>query len=210
MMDLSDFAKTLLAMIAIVNPLGAAPTFLALTEDSDRAERLRMAWMAAVTVGCLLGGAVLLGDAVLRFFGVSMSAFRVAGGILLLLMAIAMLHGEAGGSRAADARRDEDDRSQVAVVPLALPLLAGPGSLSTMVLYANQHPAAIDKLLLIVAGALVGLAVWLTLRAAGPIGARLGRTGILVFTRLMGLFLAAVAVEFMMRGLGELLPGLSA
>jgi multiple antibiotic resistance protein len=212
MMDASSFAKTLVALVAIVNPIGAVPTFLAITDGLARNERRHMAWLAALTVGCLLGGAVIAGDAVLRMFGVSMSAFRVAGGILLLLMAIAMLHGETTG--AGRGAGDEEaasgpDRKEVAVVPLALPLLAGPGSLSTMVLYANLHPGFADKLLLIAVGILVAVAVWLTLRAAGPIGARLGRTGILVFTRLMGLFLAAIAVEFIMAGLTELLPGLA-
>lgn len=213
MMDATTFAKTFVALVAMINPVGAVPTFLAITDGLAGKERRHMAWLAALAVGCLLGGAVIIGDSILRMFGVSMSAFRVAGGILLLLMAIAMLHGEtAGGVRAAsdEAAAAQADRKEVAIVPLALPLLAGPGSLSTMVLYSNQHPELLDKALLVLVAAMVGATAWLTLRAAGPIGLRLGRTGILVFTRLMGLFLAAIAVEFIMDGLTELLPGLAA
>jgi multiple antibiotic resistance protein len=210
MVDLSSFAKTFISLVAIVNPPGAIPTFLTITGRASSEEKHRMAGHAPIAVGCLLVGGVLAGQQVLGFFGITMASFRVAGGILLLLMAIAMLHGQAGGgARTSEEDQAASDRAGIAVVPLALPLLAGPGSISTVVLYSQQCGNWGDKLLLIAASLLVAVAVWVNLRLASRIAAKIGVTGIRVFTRLMGLFLAAIAVEFMVDGLMELLPGLA-
>lgn len=212
MMDVNEAAKALLALLAIVDPIGAIPTFLAVTEGCDRAGRRHVAAVAALTVGFLFAGAAFAGDAILQWFGVSMSAFRVAGGVMLFFMAIEMLHGDSNDRRKRDGEDEVSARQrniQVAVVPLSLPLLAGPGALSTIVVYAGQHPRALDRAPLVLVAAAVGLVVWLTLRAAARIARRLGQTGILVFTRVMGIFLAAIAVEFITSGLVELMPGLA-
>ncbi len=212
MFELTLFAKWLVSLVAMLNPPGAIPTFLAVSEGSDDRERAGMARIAAVAVMGLLVGAVCVGQTVLGYFGISMSAFRVAGGILLLLMAISMLQGQMSPAKqsAEDSEDAEaaEDKLGVAVVPIALPLIAGPGSISTAVIYANQCRSALETVLLIVASLVVGGIVWIVLRLAAPIGRKLGQTGIRVMTRLMGLLLAAIAVEFIVTGLRELLPGL--
>lgn len=211
-MDPSEFAKTVISLFAIVNPIGAVPAFLAIASGATDREKRRMAAVASVAVLLLLVGAVFVGGHILRFFGISMASFRVAGGLLLLLMAIAMLHARSGipfGLPDAATGEFDEDKTGIAVVPVAMPLLAGPGSISTTVLYAHQCRSWTDRLLLVLATLVVAVAVWLCLRLAGMIGRRLGRTGVRIFTRLMGLFLAAIAVEFMVKGLLELLPGLA-
>jgi len=210
--ELPLFAKWIVSLVAMLNPPGAIPTFLAVSEGSNDRERRRMARIAGVAVVGLLVGAVVFGQTILGYFGISMSAFRAAGGILLLLMAISMLQGRMSPSKQSPEETQDaeaaSDKLGAAVVPIALPLIAGPGSISTAVIYANQCRSSLETVLLIVAALVVGALVWIVLSLAAPIGRRLGRTGIRVTTRLMGLLLAAIAVEFIATGLRELLPGL--
>jgi multiple antibiotic resistance protein len=166
--------------------------------------------VTATTVALVLVVAVFFGKPLLEIFGITIASFRVAGGLLLLLMAIAMLH--AHPTRAYHTTeqviQDEGGRHSVAVVPLAVPLVAGPGAVSTVILYSHQATMWFDTVVLVLASLFVALALWFTLRMAGPISRFLGKTGINLVTHLMGLVLAAVAVEFITAGLAELLPGL--
>jgi multiple antibiotic resistance protein len=139
-----------------------------------------------------------------------MASFRVGGGILLLFMAVAMLQARHSCiQQAPEEAREAEEKEQIAVVPLAISLLAGPGAISTMIVYAYQARWWVDTVFSLIASVLVAVYVWLVLRLADPISRLLGKTGINIVTRLMGLVLAAVAVEFMIKGLVQLLPGLA-
>jgi len=206
-----DILKTIISLFAIVNPIGAVPVFMSITAGRSATTRAKMARMAALAVLCLLVGSIFLGGRILLFFGISISAFRVAGGVLLLLMAIAMLQASPSATRyTPEETADAEDREGAAVVPIAMPLLAGPGSISTAVLWSEQCRNLGDKGVLVLASLVVAVSVWVSLVLADRIGQRLGRTGINVLTRLMGLLLAAIAIEFVVDGLGQLLPGLAA
>ncbi len=205
----TDYMKFLVGLAAIVNPIGAVPIFINLTAGQGAAERRRTGLMAAAASAAVLLVALVAGQALLAFFGISIASFRVGGGILLLLMAISMLHAHVSPARqTAEEAVDSAERSTLAVVPLGMPLLAGPGAISTVILYAQRGHGPSHYLVLVGAIAVIFLLVWACLRAAEFLAGLLGRTGINVVTRIMGLILAAISVEFMTTGLRELLPGL--
>ncbi len=201
------YLKIFTALLAIVDPIGSVPVFISLTSNQQKAERYRTASIAAITMAAVLIGACLFGNAVLNLFGISISAFRVGGGILLLLVAVSMFHAERSRQTPEEAI-EAGERGGLAVVPLAVPLLSGPGAISTMIIYSAQGEGPAHTAILAGGSLLLGLIVWGSLRLAVPIGSLLGRTGINIVTRLMSLLLAAIAVEFIVGGLGALLPGL--
>jgi len=157
----------------------------------------------------VLGMACLFGESLLRFFGISMASFRVGGGILVMLLAVAMFNAQLSGSKhTPEEAREAEHKADIAVVPLAIPLLSGPGAISTVIIYTDQASDWGHLGMLIAICLVVAVVVWITLRLAIPIGAALGKTGINIVTRIMGLILAAIAVEITASGLGMLFPGL--
>ena len=210
MLHWAEYAKVFVAFIVIVDPIGNVPIFLSLTAAQSAAERRRTSVLTALGVAGVLIGAVVVGEWVLKLFSIGVAHFRVGGGILLLMMVISMFHARLRRSKHTPEEAEEAaDRATLAMVPLATPLLAGPGSISTAIIYADKGTTWWHALILCAVVALVAAVVWVTLRLATLIGARLGQTGINVATRLMGLILAAIAVEFITTGLAELLPGLA-
>jgi len=213
MLTWTVYLKIFTALLAIVDPIGSIPIFLSVTDQQGTQERKRTARVAAFTMAAVLAGACVFGDSVLRLFGVGLPSFRVGGGILLLLMAIAMFHAEYSRSRQTPeeaAEAGERAGGGVGVVPLAIPLLSGPGAISTVIIYTAQGEGPAHLAFMVAGSALLGLAVWVSYLLAIPIGSRLGRTGINIVRRLMSLLLAAIAVEFIAGGLGEIFPGLLA
>ena len=209
-----DF-KPLVTLLAIVNPLACVPFFIHYTQGFGPAQRQRTVWIASVTVFVVIGASALLGLQILSFFGISLASFQVGGGMLLLASALAMLNAQPAEARAtAGEMSDAESRSAVgasiAVVPLAIPLLTGPATMSTVVIYADKARTALQLGLLVGYGLVIALATALCLSLAGPIARALGQTGINVMTRLMGLILAALAVEVMADGLQSLFPALGA
>jgi multiple antibiotic resistance protein len=162
-----------------------------------------------VTVLLVLAGAALFGEQLLLVVGASLPAFRVGGGLVLLLMALAMLNAQIGGVRQSQDEAKELQSGEISgVVPLAVPLLAGPGAISTTIL-ASQSGGALHHAALLGCILAVCALTWITLRLAAPIGAKLGTTGLNIATRLLGLLLAALAIQTMAEGLRQLFPGLA-
>jgi MarC family membrane protein len=204
---LQDYLRFIVTLTAVLDPFLAVPIFLSLAKS--HAVRVRLANAVTLTVLAVLAGAALFGEALLRIMGTSLPAFRVGGGLVLLLMSLAMLNAEAGGLRQSRAEAKElESRAMSGVVPLAVPLLAGPGAISTTIIAAQAgglaHSAA-----LIVCIALVCALLWWMLRIADAVGPRMGTTGLNIATRLLGLLLAAIAIQTMAEGLKVLFPGLS-
>ncbi|MFA5082032.1 MAG: MarC family protein [Hydrogenophilaceae bacterium] len=196
-----DYVKMFVGLLVILNPMLAVPVFISLTDALSDRERLANARRTALAVGIVLSVAALLGQQILDLFGISIDSFRVGGGLLILLMAVSMMHAKMSGARHTEMEEEEAQaRADVAVVPLAIPILAGPGAISTAIIYAHRDLAWMHAVLI---GEiwLAALLVWLTLRSALPISRTLGTTGINIATRLMGLVLAALAVEFIVNGL---------
>ncbi|MHB1184060.1 MAG: YchE family NAAT transporter [Desulfobulbia bacterium] len=202
MFDFSDHIKFIISLLAIVNPIGAIPIYISLTDDYRPEDRARIVRITPVAVVAILLTTLVSGEFILRFFGISIGSFRVGGGILLLLMAISML--QARTSRAAhtsDEAEETSDRETIAVVPLAIPLLSGPGAISTVIVYAYKAKGPLAYLIISAGILLIGLAIYLSLLAAPHIAKKLGKTGINIITRIMGLILAAISVEFITTGL---------
>jgi len=206
----TDLIKLTVALLAIVDPFAAIPIFLGTTVGYTPAERRRVIQIVAITVFCVLGTAALVGQQVLRFFGISIPSFLIAGGILLLLMAIAMLQArETGIRQTPDEAAEASEREAVAVVPLAIPLLAGPGAVSTMIIATHQSTSLAYHLLLLIPAAAIAMVIWVSFAAATRISRALGTTGMNIITRVMGLIIAAIGVEYIYRGLIELFPKLA-
>ena len=192
----------------MLDPFIALPFFLGLCAGRPDAERRHIARVASITVMAILVGTAVSGEALLLFLGASLSSFRIAGGLVLLLMALSMLQAKPGNvrqtvSEATDASTNETP----GIVPLAIPLLAGPGAIST-VMIAVQRGDWLNQVAVVACIVVVCLVLWTMLRLAIPIGRLLGTGGFNVATRLLGLLLAAIAVESMAVGLKELFPAL--
>jgi multiple antibiotic resistance protein len=204
---ISEYLKFFAALLAIVNPVGVIPIFINLTADKAEGVRNKNGFMASISMGIILVIVLFTGDAILRFFGISVGSFRVGGGILILLMAISMLHARI--SRVKQTKEeglDSAERDSVAVVPLGTPLLAGPGAISTVILYAQRYTSVTHYLYLLGIILLMVCLTFFSFRLAPAIARLLGKTGINVVTRLMGLIMAAVGVEFIANGLKQLFP----
>jgi multiple antibiotic resistance protein len=207
-----DF-KPLITLLAIVNPPAIIPFFIYYTQGLSPEQRRHTVVVSAVSAFLVIAGCALLGIRVLEFFGISLASFQVGGGMLLLTSALNMLN-----AKPAEAKASSNDLEagaekaamgdSIAVVPLTIPLLTGPATMSTVVIYAERARNAWDMSLLIGYGVVIAVVTAVSFALAEPIARVLGRTGINVLTRLMGLILAALAVEVMAEGLGKLFPTL--
>lgn len=181
--------------------------FLSLTHSYTPQERSRAVTIASITVAIVLSLAAMIGDTMLFVLGTSLPSFRVGGGIVLLLMALAMLRAQHDQMRATSAEKAEaENREHIAVVPIAIPLLAGPGSISTVIIEMHRPGAEYHLLWVIAVIFLLALLLWGVLRPASPIGRYLGPIGLNILNRLFGLVLTAIAIEIMANGLRDLFP----
>ena len=206
MLEFSEYAKIFISLFAIIDPIGIIPIIIALTAGMSAQKRERVGRMASLTVFGLLLAALLLGEAILSFFGISIHSFRTAGGILLLLMSVNMLIGHKPPPAPGD---DTEATQSIAIVPLSTPLLAGPGAISTVIVDAHKAAGAGHYGVMALVLAALSLTVWLTFLIAPWVSQRLGHIGSTIVTRLMGLLLAAIAVEFIAGGLRGLFPVLN-
>ncbi|MFN3208927.1 MAG: MarC family protein [Roseovarius sp.] len=199
-MDPSFLITAWVALFVIIDPIGMTPLFVALTQGDSAARRRAIALRACVAGALILIVFASFGESVLDFVGISMPAFRIAGGLLLFLTALDMLF-ERRTKRRKDQADEEDDREDPSIYPLAIPLIGGPGAITTVILLAGQQPG-IEGLAWVIGVMLsVVLLVFLLFLTAGLLERALGRTGINVITRLLGMLLAALAVQFVLDGL---------
>jgi len=208
-----DFIKPLITLLAVVNPLAAVPFFIHYTQGFSRGQKRRTVVTASITAFLVIALSALLGLDILEFFGISLASFQVGGGMLLLISAMNMLNAQP--AEAKQPGRDLEEGAQkaaagasIAVVPLTIPLLTGPATMSTVVIYAEKTQHLWQLMVLVGYGVVIGASTFICFALAEPIARVLGNTGIKVMTRLMGLILAALAVEVMAVGLVKLFPGL--
>ena len=197
---LSSFAVALPAVFFVVDPFGVVPIFVAITaRDPGKGRQVAM---RASLVGCgLLLFFALFGGLIFKVFAVTLSAFRVAGGILLLITSLDMLRGRTSQTKTSPEEEIEGaQKEDVAVVPLAMPLLAGPGSIATVMVLMSRGTGLVTAIPVIISIVVTFVASYYTLRAAGLVQRVLGQTGVSILQRLMGLILAAIAVQFIAEG----------
>ncbi len=206
-----DILKPLIALLAIVNPIGVIPFYIHFTRGFSREQRRRTIRVAAIGAFIVIAVSALAGLRIIEFFGISLASFQVGGGMLLLISSLQMLNAQPAESRGADLAEGSDKvdaGDSIAIVPLTIPLLTGPATISTMVIYAEKTRHWWQLAILVGYGVVIGVSVWIAFSLSGRIARVLGKTGINVMTRLMGLLLAALAVEVMSDGLVKLFPGL--
>lgn len=202
--------KPLITLLAIVNPLAIVPFFIHYTQGFSDVQRRRTIRIASFSAFAVIAACALLGLQILAFFGISLASFQVGGALLLMTAALAMLN-----AQPAEAKTTQDEvenasaRASIAVVPLTIPLLTGPASMSTVVIYADKAQTFWQHAALVGYGVVIGVATAICFTLAEPIARVLGQTGINVMTRLMGLILAALSVELMASGLVKLFPVLA-
>ena len=205
-----DF-KPLVTLLAIVNPLAIVPFFIHYTQGFSKAQRQRTVIVASFSAFVVIAISALLGLQILEYFGISLASFQVGGGLLLLISAMNMLNAQPAEAKPQtnefeDGAEKAAMGASIAVVPLTIPLLTGPATMSTVVIYAEKAKTFFQLSTLVGYGLVIGLATAVCFSLAEPISRVLGKTGINVMTRLMGLILAALAVEVMADGLGKLFP----
>jgi multiple antibiotic resistance protein len=201
-----DF-KPLVTLLAIVNPLAIVPFFIHYTQDFTYEQRRRTIVISSFSAFVVIAVSALMGLHILEFFSISLASFQVGGGMLLLTSSLAMLNAQPAEAKSnVEEMSDAAARASIAVVPLTIPLLTGPATMSTVVIYADKAKTAWQLTALVGYGVVIGLATALCFSLAQPIARVLGKTGINVMTRLMGLILAALSVEVMSDGLVKLFP----
>jgi multiple antibiotic resistance protein len=210
------FIKTFVGMVALMNPLGAIPILISIGSDKPRVVRERIPKMTAMAIFIILFISVWAGEFILKLFGISIEAFQAGGGILILLMAIHMLQAkkdpvkQTKGEEKQLSEKEIKNMLSVAIVPMAIPLMAGPGTISFSIIQGVEI-AGIPGGRLMLSGVILiaSLLSWAILAFAEPIGKKLGETGLNIATRLMGMLLAAIGVQMIAHGFVKLLPGLA-
>jgi multiple antibiotic resistance protein len=194
---------TFTSILFIVDPLAAVPAYLVVTQDESAAQQRRTALRACIGMAVILLLFTAAGRYIFLLFGITLPAFRIAGGLILWLVAFDMLHGQRSTQEGREELAEGQAKEEVALTPLAMPILAGPGAISTSMVLASQAKSLVD--LGAVYGSILITAVvsYVTLRLGARLFAFLGRTGIRVLTRIMGLLLAAIATQFVLTGISE-------
>jgi len=199
-MDILFVSSVFLAIIAIVNPIGAVAFFTGLTDSCTADEKKRVAKKAILSATLVLIVFGLIGNYIFLAFKITIPAFRIAGGLLLFRVAFNMLYGVTPGTKTTDKEKDESiGKEMIAVVPMGIPMLAGPGAISTVMLYVS-HQDIYETIIVFISILATMLLTYFVLRNANRIFDRVGRVGTMAISRILGLILAAVAIQFIING----------
>lgn len=203
----SEYTKLLIGLLAISTPLAAVPIFLALTEEFSRKKQRQIALVAALTYTLLLLTFTYFSESILDLFGITLSAFKVAGGILLLLSSLDMMQSSPAAGKTAERLSNV---VSMGIVPLAIPILAGPGAISTIIIYAHLHEGLGHKLLITGVIMSASIIIYGLFIVTVNMGSLFGQMAVTVINRIMGLIIGSIGVEFIMDGIAEHFPTLTA
>jgi multiple antibiotic resistance protein len=195
--------RAFVTFFTIIDPVGLAPVVIGLTAHLEEAQRRRVVTRAVIISAAIIAFFALVGRFLLDHLGISLYAFNIAGGLLLFLVAVDMLFGRSSGTRETKAESEEAmTREDISIFPLAIPMIAGPGTIATTILYVGLATPNLLDMLSVAAAILSALfAAWLVMRSSMWIIRRIGRTGILVLSRILGIVLAALATQFVLNGI---------
>ncbi len=200
--DTAYMITAFVTLFVVIDPIAIAPLFLAMTPNMSSAEREKIARRAVLVAGLILIVFALAGEAVLDFIGISMPAFRVAGGILLFLTALDMLF-ERRTKRREDTSEADPDHEDPSVFPLAIPLISGPGAIASVILLIGRKPGGEGLVIILGMTAIILLIMYIMLRLSSRLERAMSKVAINVFTRIFGMLLAALSVQFVLDGLAE-------
>ncbi len=205
-----EIVNYFVALLVVCNPIGALPAMLGLTEDETPEERRRTGLITTLTVGIILISVTLVGGPFLGILGIGLAPFRVAGGFVVFLLALSMLNAEKSRIKITSGEtRDAIQKEQVGITPLAMPLIAGPGAISTVVIKTSSYHGPLNLIFMLGSALAVTFTMGLGLYFSGFLERLLGRVGINIFTRIGGLILASNAIESIGQGLITMFPGLA-
>lgn len=207
--NFSIYLQFFIGLFAIVNPLGTLPIFFSMTANQYEADRNRTSLITSFSIGIILLVSLYLGKTILDIFSISLNSFRIAGGLLIVSIAFSMINGKLGEHKQNKEEKSEklSEYENIAVVPLAMPIMAGPGAIGSTIVWGTRYSNWIDWLGFTVAIIVFSAICYILLRYAAPLVKILGKTGTNVVTRIMGLILMALGIEIMVAGLGQLFPG---
>jgi multiple antibiotic resistance protein len=209
MEDVNYYIKIFIAIIVLVNPMEGIPLFLSKTSGLTNKEKIPIIRKTSISVFIILIVALFLGRYLLEFFGIGIPAFTLAGGVIIFLISLEMVLGKSNSGDKVTPNDPNENPLNIAVVPLAIPLLAGPGPISSVILYGSKSKGIEGDLILAGIVFLVAVAVGASLNAASRMNKFLGETGINVLTKVTGLLIAAIAVQLIFSGLDQMIPSLS-
>ena len=208
----TEIIKIILAFLVLINPFSALTLFLDLTRGYSMMNRRKVARIACLTIFITISFFTVVGETLLKALGISIGSFQLAGGILVFLIALNMMNGEGNPVKPdqenfdVDHVQDAPPTTAAAVVPLAIPMMIGPGGISTVIIYSSQVSGVLQMSAILIAGLLISIFCYLALMAAGRISRLLGDTGLNIMSRIMGMLLAAVSIEIIVNALRSLFP----
>ena len=210
----TEIIKIILAFMVLINPFGALTLFLDSTHGYSLNNRRKVARVACLTIFITISFFTLAGETLLKLLGISIGSFQLTGGILVFLIALNMMNGEGNPVKPDQENFDVDHlhgappTMAAAVVPIAIPMMIGPGGISTVIIYSSQVTGILQVSAILIAGLFISLFCYVALMAAGRISRLLGDTGLNIMSRIMGMLLAAVSIEIIVNGLRTLFPDL--
>lgn len=208
----TEIIKIILAFLVLINPFSALTLFVDLTRGYSMMNRRKVARIACLTIFITISFFTVAGETLLKALGISIGSFQLAGGILVFLIALNMMNGEGNPVKPdqenfdVDHVQDAPPTTAAAVVPLAIPMMIGPGGISTVIIYSSQVSGVLQMSAILIAGLLISIFCYLALMAAGRISRLLGDTGLNIMSRIMGMLLAAVSIEIIVNALRSLFP----
>lgn len=204
------YLQFFIGLFAIVNPFGSLPIFFSMTNHQYEAERNHTSLVTAVSIGVILLVSLFFGKLILDAFSISLDSFRVAGGFLIVSIAMTMISGKLGEHKQNKEEKNADvsEYENIAVVPLAMPIMAGPGAIGSTIVWGTRYNHWIDYVGFSLAIVVFAVVCYVLFRFSAPLVKKLGKTGSNVVTRIMGLILMALGIEIIVAGLSNLFPGL--
>jgi len=207
-MDSTEFVNHFIGLLVIANPLSALPAVLRITQHMTLSEKRRSGIVSAIAVGIILVMVTWIGMPMLMILGIQLPAFQIAGGLVLLLLAFSMLNAEESSMKSTPVELKEKKTDSAAIVPLAIPIIAGPGAISSVIVSVNVYPGLVNQLLITTSCVLVALVMGILLYFASNLERILGKSGINIINRVGGLILAAIAVQSLANGIIGIFPGM--
>ncbi|KAG6559848.1 UPF0056 inner membrane protein MarC [Candidatus Rhabdochlamydia oedothoracis] len=200
-MNFTQIVNYFISLLVICSPFAALPALLNLTQGMTLKEKKNTGLIAALAVGIILISITWIGSSFLSFLGITIPAFQITGGIVVFLLAFSMLNAQVSRMKQTiEDQKEAQKKDSVAIVPLAIPITAGPGAISTVIIANATHPGVTNQVYMTICAALVALVIGVTLYFAGNIEKFLGQTGINIFNRVAGLILAAMAIQMLAQG----------
>lgn len=200
------------ALFSVINPLGAVPIFVGLTQNDTKEERSRISFWAAVNVFIILIISFFVGQYVLAFFGISIDALRIAGGLIIVSSGFSLLTGKFSKKRGVnkEVKNDAQKRNDIALTPLAIPMLAGPGSISLLIaMYQDYNTSIEQQVIACLAITAVAAVIFLTMRSAHYLSRILGASGIVAISRIIGFIVIAIGVQYIISSVVNILSSIS-